>query len=547
MNTTEFKIPPMTYGITAGMSEIVQSIDWQQKAIDDIIAKFTNGKKGVVLRGGTGLGKMYICAQVIRQMHERGLVVAPENSVFPFLALWLCPKSIKTQTLRTLKECGIAHLVMVMTYGQLKSSDGTQMFLSYKTELVGGQPVIIPEWNPLMKPWAIVCDEIQVLKNPESLQSKTVRYAPEESLWLGASATPWQRVADARTTVERCKVVTQYNALPATRNTAPAILREIASPKSPVEYSPSAAKRLRDALEDYIVELKGVRFKYQTKTTFEPIHFKSVDQRRAYEFAYQEYLEELRKKGQSKSHGSMAILVAMQKFQQKAEWLRCDQLAERTMQRVREGKQVIVGSNYVETCRQVWRFLQKFGFDMSRVVFVVGGQKEDERQKMIDKFQAGEADVILLTVRSGGVGLSLHHDRPSTRPRHVIIPIPWSAIDLVQFLGRGHRLTSMSHTTQESLYYLDTIESNKVVPVLQNKVKCLSKTVTAKEQFTTLFEPDNNDVNEEESEAINTAIFQQREAEAKSSEDPDKANSNDDESIGYEGLESVETLPISYR
>jgi len=526
----------------------IQMIDWQSKAVDEIIEQFVvKQHKGCVLRGGTGLGKMFITARAIRQLLDFGHIKRPSGSIFPFPVLWVCPKNIKLQTMRVLKDVGIAHLVMVLTYGELKSSTGTDMFLTYVTKLLpNGQPEIIPQWNPMMAPALIVCDEIQMLKNEDSLQAKTIRYAPDNVWWIGASATPWQRVGDARTTVERCGVVTKYNSLPCTIKVAPSLLRNIASPKRPDEYSPSAVGRLREAIEDYIVELKNVRFKFQTKTSFQRIHFKTLEQRQAYEAAYEEYLEELRKKNDYRSHGRMAILVAMQKFQQKAEFLRCDQLAERTMTRVKEGKQVIVGSNYVDTCRQVWRFFQKFGQNMDRVGFIVGGQTEKARQEMVDKFQAGLLDIMLITVRSGGVGISLHHDRPESRPRHIIIPIPWSAIDLVQFLGRGHRLTSMSHTTQESLYYADTIEDDKVVPTLERKVKCLAKSVTAKEQFITLFEPENQDTNEQESDEINELITEQK--ESTKVDDVDKADSGED--IGHEGLESsdeVPDLPVSYR
>jgi hypothetical protein len=183
---------------------------------------------------------------------------------------------------------------------------------------------------------------------------------------------------------------------------------------------------------------------------------------------------------------------------------------------------------------------------MNRVGFVVGGQNQNERQRMVDEYQDGKLDIILITVRSGGVGLSLHHDRPTTKPRHVVTPIPWSAIDLVQFLGRGHRLTSLSPTTQESLLYNNTVETEKVFPVLKNKVKCLSKCVTAKEQFCTLFEPENEDVNMEESDEINEAETEQR--EANKSENVDDVDSGNES--GYEGLESVDgelPLPTSYR
>lgn len=518
----------------------IQHIEWQQRAVDEIVSQFDPSAQrhlGCMLRGGTGLGKMYIKALAIRRLLEAGMLTPPEQSLNPFPVLWLCPKSVKTQTQRVLKDCGILHLVMVMSYGQLKNQDGTAMFLSYKTEMgPNGQPNIIPEWYPHMRPAMIVSDEMQVLKNPDSLQAKTVRYAPIDIKWLGASATPWQRVSDARATVERCGVVCHgYNALPCTRATSLALLREIASPKHPDKYSPSAVERLRNAIDPYIVELKGVRFKFPTQTKCETIRFRSSEQRQAYEFAYEEYLEECRKKGEDKSHGQVAFLVAMQKFQQKAELLRCDQIAERAVARVGEGKQVIIASNYINTLRSVWTHLVKVhGVDKRRIVFVVGGQTERERQQQVDMFQSGNADYILFTMRSGGVGISLHHDRVTTRPRHIILPPTWSAIDLVQALGRGHRLTSISATTQEVLWYGDTVE-DKVKIVVERKVKCISKSVTAKEQFITMFEKaSGDDIDKDKNDELNEAI-----EEGKEHGDNGIDEVTDDEGLTGEGLDSV--------
>ncbi len=500
-----------------------------------------------MLRGGTGLGKMVITAQAIRALHERGALRCPPGSLNPFPVLLLCPKTIKTTWQRTLKDCGVVHLVMVMSYGQIKNADGTAMFLEYVTEPTRhGTPDIVPKWHNHMRPALMVCDEPQALRNPDSMISKVVRYAPDDVWWIGSSATPWQRVSDAQTTVERCGVITQFNTLPCTRKTSKQLLEDIAYPRSPMDYNESAMKRLRDNIEDYIVELKGVKFRYPTKTNIEMIHFKTVEQAALYARAYEDYLRELwEKKRETRNHGAMARWVAMQKFQEKAELIRCDQLAERLVMRVKDGKQVITGSKYLNTCREIWRQLvKKHGVNPDRICFIVGGQTERKRQEMVDKFQSGNADYMIVTIGSGGAGISLHHDRAESRPRYIVLPFAWSAIDFLQLLGRGHRLTSLSPTIQEVLGYYDTVEE-RVMAVLKNKIKCIAKSVTAKEQFITMFEKASEDVDIEESDDINAAISEQKGSELAEG-DPDKIAS-DEEIVSAEGYESVEELPTGYR
>ncbi len=519
----------------------VQLISWQEEAVNDIVEKLygTTNYRGVLLRGGTGLGKMYIKALALADILRKELVIP---------VLWLCPKSVKLQTMRVLKDCGIAHLVMVMSYGQIKNNDGTSIFLQYITMPNPLNPIeldIIPVWHEYMLPAIVVADECHSLKNPFSLQSKVVRALPISVKRIFASATPFQRVGDARTLIEAMGAVTKHNAIPTTQITAPTILREIAFPKSLEEYSPSAVGRLRDELDPYIVELKNVRFKFPTSTICSLLNFRSREQEQAYNDAYEEYLREIRegrRKG-SESHGRMAALVAMQKFQQKAELLRCPEIAERGVLRVSEGKQVIIASNYVDTLRSVWTHLVKVhNVAPEKIAFIVGGQSEGKIQSNVDNFNTGAADYILFTIKSGGAGISLHHDRPyPSRPRHIILPPTWSAIDLVQALGRGHRLTSISPTTQEILWFDKTVEV-KVKNVVERKVKCLSKAVTAKEQFISLFERESgDDIDEEKNDEYNEIV------ESGKEHNEGDVDAAPDEEFSGEGLSNLEDTPTPYR
>lgn len=134
----------------------------------------------------------------------------------------------------------------------------------------------------------------------------------------------------------------------------------------------------------------------------------------------------------------------------------------------------------------------------------LGAQSKEERQREIDRFQSGRTLFCLFTFKAGGVGLSLHHSdeftqykvrrKPSgyaveedipncpTRPRKAIIAPTYSAIELVQGLGRCPRLTSLSPTEQTLLFYRHTVEEG-VAAIVSQKLRCLSKVVRMRESW----------------------------------------------------------------
>ncbi len=134
----------------------------------------------------------------------------------------------------------------------------------------------------------------------------------------------------------------------------------------------------------------------------------------------------------------------------------------------------------------------------------LGSQSLKERQNEIDKFQKGKSLYCFFTFRAGGVGLSLHHTDEftsqkvrhkesgyayeedinliPTRPRITYVAPTWSAIELVQGLGRAPRLTSLSNTIQKLIFFNNTIES-KVAQIVGMKLRCLSKVVRQKESW----------------------------------------------------------------
>lgn len=134
----------------------------------------------------------------------------------------------------------------------------------------------------------------------------------------------------------------------------------------------------------------------------------------------------------------------------------------------------------------------------------LGPQSAEERQNEIIKAQSGKSNYIGYSFKSGGVGLSLHHcdeytkekvrrkkdsnyaveeDIPKipTRQREGFYSPTYSAIELVQALGRCPRITSLSNTLQTLVYFRGTIEQ-QVAAVTSAKLKCLRKIIRNPDQ-----------------------------------------------------------------
>jgi len=474
------------------MTATTKDIPFQKTAALELADKLLK-ERGALLQAGTGVGKTYITAQALKQVIPALLERQAPDTPFPIL--WIGPAATMIQTQRVLKSYDIAQHVMTLSYSALTSpKTGGAMFYQTRTEVTYGQEQIVYDWRECMLPRLVVFDECQALKNEESTRTAIARGLPESVKRLFISATPYQRVCEARTVMVGVGMRSEYNVLPLSQGTAPSVMRSLATYGNTTAYSPKAMENVKGVMQPYTVNVKGIRFKHKAHTECVLINFQRSEERQAYENAYNEYLEKLLKLRGQTGHGILAArLVAMQKFRQKAEEIRSPIVAGRAHNAIQEGSQVIIASNFKNMLRGAWQALTKrYGYDEDRIGFVTGGQTAEQRQRHVDEFQAGKRDVMLLTMQAGGVGISLHHEQDEARPRHIILPPTWSAIDLIQCLGRSHRITSRSNTLQEVLWYKDTIEE-RVAAVVENKVKCINKAVSAKEQWASLFAPNVDD------------------------------------------------------
>jgi hypothetical protein len=75
---------------------------------------------------------------------------------------------------------------------------------------------------------------------------------------------------------------------------------------------------------------------------------------------------------------------------------------------------------------------------------------------LIDDFNADQEDLIVMNIKAGGLGISLHGTSRG-RSRLVLISPTFSGIDLKQALGRCHRAGG-AHSIQKIVWAAGTVE-----------------------------------------------------------------------------------------
>jgi hypothetical protein len=354
--------------------------------------------------------------------------------------------------------------------------------------------------------------------------------------------------------------------------------KDIAYPNEPEEYSRAAVKNLMDCIDPYVVHVKNVRTQFKAINNINMIDFRTAEERKYYEQAWERFmaekakLEERADSGVSSGNTGMQILAELLKFRQAAELIKCEYIADTMYDAVVNHKQASYAClNFKASISKcVYYLVSKHGVPREQISLIWGGgasmqsakqkakakqraklessaklmelmseldiemtdlglgnatesefskqqnayladdslklgvQSKAERQRNIDRFQNGKALYCFYTFKAGGVGLSLHHtdeltkekcrrkksgfafveDIPKipTRQRFGLISTTYSEMELVQGLGRGPRLTSLSDTIQLILFYRGTIEE-RVSYIVSCKLRCLQEVVKTSESW----------------------------------------------------------------
>jgi len=143
-------------------------------------------------------------------------------------------------------------------------------------------------------------------------------------------------------------------------------------------------------------------------------------------------------------------MTIMLRARQQAELIKVPLFVEMAEDAIADGMSVAVFVNFSETVRAISKRL-----DTNCVVW--GENKGNERDNNIAAFQADKKRIIIINVKAGGAGLSLH-DLNGNYPRIALLSPTPSAVDLRQALGRVWREGGKTKALQKIVFVANTVE-----------------------------------------------------------------------------------------
>jgi superfamily II DNA or RNA helicase len=143
-------------------------------------------------------------------------------------------------------------------------------------------------------------------------------------------------------------------------------------------------------------------------------------------------------------------MTIMLRARQQAELIKVPLFVEMAEDAIENGMSVVLFVNFSETVRALSKRLET-----NCVVW--GENKGNERETHIADFQADKKRVIIVNIKAGGAGLSLH-DLNGNYPRMALISPTPSAVDLVQSLGRVWREGGKTKSLQKIIFAANTVE-----------------------------------------------------------------------------------------
>lgn len=113
------------------------------------------------------------------------------------------------------------------------------------------------------------------------------------------------------------------------------------------------------------------------------------------------------------------------------------------------GQQVIVFSNWSQITNEVCNRLHgKYTY-----VAITGDTKDSDRQKNIDAFQDGRAEIVVGTIGACGTGITLHRAEVV-----IFLDHPWNRANYEQAVDRAHRIGQTKNVTIYNLLCKNTID-----------------------------------------------------------------------------------------
>jgi superfamily II DNA or RNA helicase len=160
------------------------------------------------------------------------------------------------------------------------------------------------------------------------------------------------------------------------------------------------------------------------------------------------------------------IFSIMMRARRQSELLKVPVFVDAVEDHIHAGKSVAVFLNFddsIQSC--VKRLEKKFGTKKSirengeiKIGKIVGGQSSIEREKVRDGFQKDEYRIVVCNISAGGTGIGLHDEFNGKHSRVSLVSPNFSAVQLLQALGRVWRAGAKTPSQQYIVYAAGTIE-----------------------------------------------------------------------------------------
>ena len=189
---------------------------------------------------------------------------------------------------------------------------------------------------------------------------------------------------------------------------------------------------------------------------------------------YDEMEEELASLEEGTEGYSEHVFAVIMKARRHAEMCKIPLFQEMTEDLYDEGKSVVIFLNFTESIEALSDRLEKNPKLKGKIGYVYGDIKFKQRWADIADFNADKKRILICNLKAGGASLSFH-DLIGNHGRAALISPSFSAIDMLQALGRIHRQGGLTKCYQRIVYASGCIEEmacNRVQSRLNN-LSCL--------------------------------------------------------------------------
>jgi len=190
---------------------------------------------------------------------------------------------------------------------------------------------------------------------------------------------------------------------------------------------------------------------------------------------YNEMHAELMQLEESSKEYSAHHFATIMKARRQSEILKVPAMVNWIIDMYREGISPVVFVNFRDTLEAIEKKLNESDSFDGKISKIVGGQSKTKRNEQIELFQNDISRVCLVMIPAGAASISLH-DLNGNYPRHTLINPSYSAINLLQALGRIHRAEGKTKCIQKVMFAAGTIEEDacKRVQSKLNNLECLN-------------------------------------------------------------------------